>query len=294
MKNKIVAILIFFLFANMSFSQTKNIYILKHRYNQKVRNSIDKSNISFKDIYVMTSHKVDPKKNGNINYNEVDKYLNKWFPEKNTEGVLCLDLENKSFKDIRDNTANNQKYKKGIESFVKLIKYIRLSRPNLKLGVYGMPFRMHSKSHVKRNGNKKLDPVLKLTDYIFPSIYVFYPAKQKGIKYNIDYFDNNLNMSFEYAERLNKKVVPFVWYMLHPSNKRFNNEIIPRSEMREYINYLENYKSPQDLEIDGIVWWDSPTTFAKGRVRNNLLNDPLKGVFRDINESFQYYFNVEK
>lgn len=109
----------------------------------------------------------------------------------------------------------------------------------------------------------------------------------------MEYFKKNLDVAFDYAIRLNKPVIPFVWYLIHPSNKRYRYEMIPRMEMLTYIDYIHNYKSYNNNSISGMVWWDTPTPYNNNVIKDNLSPNSEKRRVWTMEEEFRYYFNMQ-
>lgn len=312
-----ISLKILYCFFIISFStacaqqQSKTLYVFTHRYNEDVSSYFDNSDVNYKQINVLSRRHIDPSRNGGIDFEEVKQNLDKYYPSSSTsDEVLVIDLENKNYKKLKDAQINSVEYKVAIEQFVSLIKFIKKEKPNVKVGVYGMPYRYYYKSDADRNSNQKLDPILELTDILFPSYYIFYPAKQKGIEANYKYLKQNLDVAFEYGKRLNKPVVPFVWHQVHPSNRKYGGEAIPKDELSKYLDLIMSYKSSNGQTADGLVWWATLTAYKQKRIKFNLLNktqDKKKNVlnktqskktdiqkveFKDINQEFDYYKDV--
>lgn len=254
-----------------SMAQSKDIYVYKRRYDQNMNQWMRNSDANFKNYEMISRRHIDPKRNNETDYDNVEKYLKKYFPQKDMTGTLVIDLENKFFKGLKKNEEGSAAFEKSKKEFVTLIKFIRKKRPCLTIGVYGMPFRIHKKSQNVRNENGKLDPILKLTDIIFPSIYIFYPAKQKSVKHNLKYFKMNLDMALDYGKRLNKPVVPFMWYLVHTSNEKYKYEALGKEEMAKYLDYIINYQA-HGKKVTGIAWWEANGPYNEKKVKTNMVN----------------------
>lgn len=286
MKNSIWLIL--FLYVGVSgqaFSQEIrdfNIYIFNKRYNSDVQKKVGELK-GVKGMDLISGYMIDPKKNGGIDLESVNKYVTKIYPNKNDGGLLCINLENKLYQNLKSNNTNTAKFKESITSFVSMLSYIKNLRPNVKIGIYGLPFRTFGASQVVADYNK-LDPILKMCDYIFPSLYIIYPDKQISQKKNDDYFIQNLDAAFRYSERLKKPVLPFVWYLVHPLNKVYGYEMISKNEMKRHIDVLKRYRYKNSLKINGVVWWDTPTPFKKNQVKytNESRSLSAKQDYNDI------------
>lgn len=246
------------------------------------------SDFNFLEIKMIGGYMIDPEKKGEIDLNSVAFYLNRLFPEKQSSGLLCIDLENSLYYDIRNKSVNTKECEFAIAKFIELIAFVKLHYPNIKLGIYGIPFTVYYDSQLMRNEKQKLDKLLVEVDVLFPSFYIYYPAKQKGLYSNYMYLKKNLDIAFEYSERLNKPLIPFFWYLVHSSNEIYKFAMLPKKEVDLYIDYLFRYKSASGKKIDGIVWWDTPTPFIKNSVNSSLLQDK-RSKFRCIDEVFKFY-----
>src|SRR5690606_20786721 len=271
--------IVFFTFFNKVSAQDSSIYFFKNRYNQNTLQKIEQSRLDFKEIKILLGYMIDPKRQEVADYKRVKKSLETLFPNANQEGVLCIDWENKLYQNIRGNnitrikSVSNKEYLKGEKEFINLIKFIKKLRPNVKVGIFEMPFRVYSNSEIIKNTNQKLDPILKHVDIIFPCIYIPFPAKVKSIQSNYDFLRINLDLAFNYGDRLKKPVIPFVWYLYYSPDNTYWKELIPKDELWEYIKYIESYKSSSNKRVSGIVWWDTPTSYSKTLIRNTFIDD---------------------
>ena len=97
--------------------------------------------------------------------------------------------------------------------------------------------------------------MLSAVDVFAPSLYIHYTEKQKSDKFLKNYINDNLNLSFEYAEKLNKKVIPFIWYKIHPSNKDYGGKVINPIQYSDYINLIKNYRY-KNKGVEKIIYWE--------------------------------------
>src|SRR5690606_1318747 len=109
--------------------------------------------------------------------------------------------------------------------------------------------------------------------------------------------------AFSFADRLNKPVIPFFWYLVHGPERALRFERLSKEEMSEYIGYVRNYKSSAGTEISGIAWWDTPTPYSRNTIKGNFLKKENKGARTlnqkstineksTIDETFLYYFDL--
>lgn len=289
----------FLLFGN-AYCQTKPIYVINSRYNEQLNDLIKTSDIDFREIKILVNYQLVNSNNSNVvDYNRVEMWINKLFPNENDEGVLCVDLENKYYEDLKGNNITRAKmvgsseFDEAINEFVKLAKFIKQKRPNIKMGFYGMPFKLFEKSELRESAHQNLDPILEVTDIIFPSYYLPYPAKTKGIEANYEFLKTNLDQTFSYADRLNKPVITLFWYLVYSPDRNLRFERIPRNEMSKYIEYIENYKSPQGSGTFGLFWWDTPTSYSQNHIKKNFLSRRERRVNSTIEDVFMSYFNLQ-
>jgi hypothetical protein len=271
-EKKIVVLSVILLAACLSvFSQKEmgfSVFVFKSRYDSTGKKYIEDNNI-FRKIDYLGGYMIDPGKKGVIDLESVRKYVKKIYPRSDDTGTLCINLENRLYQNLKTSKPESEEYEEAIREFRQMLITIRVLRPKIKMGIYGFPFRVYYPSQNKHNADSKLDPILSLTDYLFPSLYILYPDKQRSSTANNLYFEQTLDAAFEYAARLNKPVVPFVWYLVHPNNKIHGFRLLEKDEMKRYISYISNYK-PSGESIKGIVWWETPTPY----LNNSIKTDP--------------------
>lgn len=282
MKNKFTTILLVLITSNFFSQEEFEIYYLKNIYNDSTIKLIEnKSN--FKDFKILIQHYIDSKNEGTIDYDRIKSFLDKHYPNLDSHETLCINLENIFYNDLQLNSCGKE-YRRAIRNFKNLIKFVKSLRSNLQIGIYGLPYRTYYENQLVWNKGKKLDPILKLVDVIFPSFYIIYPKEKVGVNVNLKYLKKNLDVSLEYGKRLNKKVVPFMWHTVLT-----NSELISFDDMECYLDYIKgyNYKGKQ---ISGFVWWDFNNKMFKNQtfIPNHLKN---KGIILDQNIIFKKYLN---
>lgn len=242
-----------------------SIYVFKDRYSLATGDFIESHHV-FKVIKIMGHNVIDPYNKGIFDFEKIELYINEEFPQRDASGVLCINIENSFYQHLKDNPTLNE-FGIAEQKFIDLATTIRELRPNVKLGLYGLPFRVFYDSQSKWNSNGKFDNILSYFDIIFPSLYVLFPEKQIGKDGSESYLDKNLEWAFEYASRLNKDVVPFVWYLVNPGNEKFGGELLGRREFKSYINFISAY-SYNGIKVKGIVWWEPSKSFFNKNVKS--------------------------
>lgn len=291
---KLVFYVIFVAYCNIQAQNISNglnqknfyIYLQQNRYDTKVSNLVY-GNSNFKYYKYLANYYIDREKKGVINYIYVDEGLNKLYPNKYESGFLCLNLENKIYQNVKNFKSGQVQFENSIDLLKGLIKYVKTKRPNLMVGIYGMPFNYYYDIQKKVGESNKLDELLREVDYISPHLYIYYPDKQKGKEANIGYFKKNLKVALEYGKRLNKPVIPYVWYLIHPSNKKYGNELIGKKEMVNYLNTIKNYVY-LNQSVNGIIWWEPGITSYKFPKELNVIqrkNMTKDEIFVEYTES---------
>src|SRR5690606_2878540 len=89
---------------------------------------------------------------------------------------------------------------------------------------------------------------------------------------NYLFIKNNLDVALDYGSRLNKPVIPFFWYLVFSpdEDKELRNERLPRQEVYDYMNYINNYESSTGAKVSGLIWWDTPTPYNAKEVKENF------------------------
>lgn len=297
--NKIIVILSLFLF-QIVVGQDKNeklsIYAFKHRYGNKGVDYIER-NKKIIPIKLLGGYMIDPNKNGEFDMKSVKKHLKRLYPKKDEKGTLCINVETDHYQTLKSDNTGSEEFKAAEKAFVNLIKTIKAYRPNVKFGIYGLPFRVFDVSNKKRlDDSKKLDSILSKVDYIFPSLYTYYPAiSEKNKTKNSQYWKKNLDQAFGYADRFGKPVIPFVWYIIYPGNNDFGGELMGKGAMDEYLTNIQEYASGQNCKVGGVVWWESSKKYFNKHVKPSSYTSEDTSLQNDIilKEYIDFYFNKQ-
>jgi len=255
----IVSFFSVFILASQIESQEKleddfKLYIQNNRYNNYIVNlAVSNNQIDF--YHYLGNYYIDKKKEDIINLKNVEEGLNILFPDRNARAFLCLNIENEVYKGIRDNLKDSKKFIHNNQELIKLIQFVKKKRPNVQVGIYGIPFNYYWSVQKLRNTEKKYDELLREVDFISPHLYIHYPNHQVGKTANFDYLNKNMVQALEYGKRLNKPVIPYVWYLVHPANKKYGREYIDVNTMKEYLNHIRKFQF-EGRKINGVIWWE--------------------------------------
>jgi hypothetical protein len=91
-----------------------------------------------------------------------------------------------------------------------------------------------------------------------------------GEQRNMDYLKQNMDQFLSYGARLKKPVIPFFWYKVHPSNKKYGMSVMPKGNVQKYLSLLSTY-SNQAGRLNGIVWWEGGEKIDKTPAANRGL-----------------------
>lgn len=266
---KIYLVLAFLIYSFGSFSQVTSqladdqyVFLKQGEYKGKVREEIEK-NIQIKNIELFTRGTVLT--NNKVSYSKLLRHIELRYPDKDVEGIACFDLENSSYHDIKNYDESDARFQSSIDEFIGLLRFFKKHRPNVKIGFYGIPYKMTSEKHVKYNTDK-LDRLLAESDVIFPSLYLSYSFNERRSSSYSSYIETNLKSALEYGRKLGKPVVPFTWYMIHPSNRLHGGELVSKAEYDNYLRDILGFVH-QGNKVAGVVYWDSSYSYFKNSIR---------------------------
>lgn len=275
MISKKYLLIIFLLFHSFSFAQSRKkpleIYIQKERYD----NSLLPQNKFYKYQF-LGNYYIDRQKKGVINYQYIDEGLRNLFPNKNDAGFLNVDLENQIYRNLK--SSNKSLRIDAVKQFVSMVNYIKMKRPNIKVGLYGIPFSFNYSSQKNINNYSELEPIFKVVDYISPSLYFSFSDRQQSAKSLDNYINGNLTLFLDYAKRANKPVYLYVWYMVHPYNKLYGGEIVNESRMTLFLDRIKQFNF-NGKYVDGIIWWEPADNSIQSLINNYHNKRGLKKNF---------------
>jgi len=257
MKIFLVEMLFFFvvLFPTWSLAQDFNIYYLQARYNKQEIDQLRSSDV-FQKYYWFPERVFIPKKNGVVNKQSIISRLESFFPDKNADSYLSIDIEGKIMENLKNGRPGEKKFESAKKIFMEAVDIIRNHRPSLKIGIYGLPPRVYYESHYKGD-DKKLYPILDKCDYISPSLYIIYPDEERGERANDNYLKFNLDRSLKISSDLGIPVIPYVWPIVHTMNKKNGGKLLSSNSMRRYLETIKDYEY-NGAKVSGVLWWEEP------------------------------------
>jgi hypothetical protein len=280
----ITLLIITFIHSNI-YGQEKSfkIIIQSERYNPKFYND-DK----YWQYQFLGQWNIDRDNKGIIDYNLIRRKITQLYPNKYDRGFLSIDLENKLYRNLKTPVYTKEAFEAG-EQFIAMVNFIRNQRPNLKIGIYGLPFVfMEYKYHSLVNNYEVLKPILEKVDYISPSLYLNHNFNDKSKEYTKKYIEGVLQYSLELGRELSKPVYPYIWYLLDPSNNKVTGgEILSFEQMDFYLSTIKKYRYKKQ-GVSGVIWWESSDNGRMKIIRNNPENKILQR--EDEIDKFLYEF----
>lgn len=258
-----------------------DIYIFPAFYSKKVSDYLLQNNCS--EAHLLTQSMIDPDKDQQPDLDAVKKFTAQLYPETNATGLFVVDWEAQAFNDLRKYDKNDSRFKAAEAAYIKLVNSIKEYRPGLKVAVYGLPFRSFSNAQPAQDGDNKLDGLLSTCDVLTPSLYILYTNEEVGEQRNMDYLKQNMDQFLSYGARLKKPVIPFFWYRVHPTNKKYGMTVMTRDKVQKYLSLLSTY-SNQAGKINGIIWWEGGEKIDKTSAANRSLGAAAAGTAAPQNE----------
>ncbi|MBF5027127.1 hypothetical protein [Planobacterium oryzisoli] len=241
-------ILIFAFISNSCFSQNVKPIVQSQRYSTTAQSQTD-------HYYYIGRSNFDNQNIGIVDLVLLRTGIENIIKDKNYSGYIILNIENKIYQELRSNPITHINYNQNINSLINMVKLVKALRPNAKVAIYNIPFKFNNLAQKRQSDYSKLYPLLKEVDVFAPSLYINYDEKQRSNVFFHNYVTDNLNLAFEYAEKLNKKVYPFVWYRIHPSNKEYGGNIMKQKQYEFYLNSIKKYRY-KDKRVEKIIYWE--------------------------------------
>ncbi|WP_286856761.1 MULTISPECIES: hypothetical protein [Sphingobacterium] len=289
----LIVFIITYCISNSSYllAQDFSVYYLSSRYSEKEKRILESNNL-YRKYYLVGEWILTPKRNGELDINNITKWIEDTFPKLNDESFVVIDIEGTVMENLRDGIDGDLKFEKAKDVYIQAIRAIRKLRPNLNIGIYGLPSRVYYKNLFKGDDTKLL-PILRLCDFVSPAPYIIFPDHERGAQANDNYIKFNVQRAIKLANLTKKEVIPFVWPVVHTINKRYKGQLIEPSIMKRYLNVIKNVKV-DGKQCSGVFWWESPATdqfntkvlsksrinVGKGKTIENLLIESTKNLFK--------------
>lgn len=246
MKNFII--LLALLLASNIEAQDFTIFTQSKRYKIQCKNCV-------RNYYFFGQFYIDKNKKNIIDLKSLEAGINTIIPDKESSDLIVLDIENKVYQDVKTKGSSDEGYQSNITKLVEMILLAKKLRPNAKVVLYGVPFNFNYNFQKNYNDFDKLKPLLDVVDYLTPSLYLMYSGFEKGDDYFKNYVNSNLELTFQLAAKVNKPVLPFVWYKIHPYNKISGGGVLNNNLYTTYLKLIKDYRYG-NKKVSGIIYWE--------------------------------------
>lgn len=275
-------------------SKSFNLYVFKspNMFSQSTLNYFKEKDIQTAKL--MTSSGFNPSGTG-IDSSNIVRYMKFFYPDSASSGTCVIDREDSVYYNLRLDKSSKP-FDRAMESFIRVVKIMRKTRPNVKIGIYGLPFDVFYPTADIYNEDNKFDELFQSCDFIAPGIYIDFPDKEIGHQRNISYIQHNLNVALQYGYRLKKPVIPFIWEIIHPTNAQYGWMLIPKEEYESYARFMIHYKFLSE-SIRGFFLWtpsEPSSTYYKIASDSNLISSKSSAI--DVRDSVlrEYYSGIIK
>jgi len=261
MKRNLFLLFALLLVSVQSFGQVAGssfeMYVMRWRFGPKALDYFQTKNIEVTN-YLAPQFIQQNRNHSRVDAAKVKRTLEDIFRNPNSDGKLVLNWEdNTVFKGLRDNRVTDSRYKYAEAEWRKLISIIRATRPNVKIGIYGIPFKAWTEKGVDQyNPQGKYDGLLSLVDFLAPSVYIQFADEEVGHERNLKYIGDIMDSALDYGKRLRKPVYPFLWGRVHNTNPKYGNELIQINVFAKYVKFISTH-SYNGYKATGFYWWES-------------------------------------
>lgn len=216
-----------------------------------------------------------------FNQEMLEKEVNRGVPNKDQKGIVYIDLE-MPFEDMQG--KDNDRAMKAMDYYLKVLRYVKKARPNIKWGFYAIPFTsVWSPTNDFFNDQNKFAPLLKECDVFFPSLYTFY-SNPATLLANGNYLENNLDGAIKLGLKYKKPVLVFMWHRYHNSNEKESMKEIPDKIWKGQIETVAS-QNVNGKFVDGILWWGADAYFYDKAEAENMRKEYRGTVENFINHN---------
>jgi len=226
--------------------QKRELYLAMSQVGPQVDSFMRANNLHIAQL--VNASKIDPGNQMIVNEDVLKAEVMRLFPDPNATGMGILDYEGKAFDILTSKLPGDSTYDAALKKFIRAVQVAKETRPKVKWSVYAIPFRNYW------NMNKDWEsrclgtvPLLKVCDFITPSLYTFYPdSVAKGGEQT--YVHGNIQMALKIGSLTNRPVYPFIWHRLPKL------DLIPKKEFLGHVQRIcdENYNG---RKINGLIWY---------------------------------------
>lgn len=210
------------------------------------------------------------------------KSINRIIPDPNAKGMVVLNWEGRAFKAFRDVNAKREVVDKYVEEFVEVLRIAKRMRPNIKWGYFGFPFQSLDGKNSNNISlfNKRLNPILKHSDFLCPGFYITRDT-------DLNNFKTNVIEILKYAKKFNKPVHATIWHRIH----RTSHKTIPLTQFKEFVRVLKVSEN-HGHRVEKLFWWHEENHRYKKQNKSRLTARAVKSLEKQQLEMFSNYYKA--
>lgn len=258
------------------------IFIFKSQYDSSTQFELSDSGFQFAEL--LTKGSIQDRY-GNLDSMKILRFIIRRFPDKLQAGTCVIDWEEIDYKNLKNADPVSPQFSAAIEHFLICVTFIKQIRPNIRIGIYGLPFSHYDLSarQLDLAKHEYYSKILSKCDFLAPSLYISYAKSEKRGVRNSEFVQANLSNALKLGTILNKPVIPFIWHRIHPSNKKFGYTVMEEECFRMYIQSILTCRE-EGLGISGFFWWElsqkSQNKFSNRQ--NGISNNIIISRYKDI------------
>lgn len=258
--------------------------------NTSVFNSFLKKNNIQKVGFVNDVQFLDKSTHFSFSTKLLDQELQRAYPNKLEQGIAYIDLEAPYLDYLMNSDVNSTEFKKSKKLFLDVLSYVKNSRPNVKWGYYYIPFTTYwGRTDQFYKKDDRISEIIKNSDVLFPSIYIFYNKLNFSIE-NKSYLGENTREVIKISQKYKKEVYPMIMSRYHPSNASLGYETLNESDFKMYVSTIRNTQFNGQY-VDGIMLWNADG--YSNRIKEPKLKQELaKSKLNFENFYDQYLINI--
>lgn len=178
-------------------------------------------------------------------------------------GFVCLDWEGPMTKWLQQ-PPESPNFKRAAQNLVQVLTLAKQARPRAQIGFYGVCLREYWKrDDAWRRSALATAEIFRHADWVGPSLYHMYRDSERKPADQQQYLRKNVEIALEVAELAGgKPVYLFVTHRIHPSNKKFGNELVPDDEFRQALRTMRSVRY-DGRGIAGFIWWSGDQYYIK-------------------------------
>ncbi len=241
----------------------------------------------------------DPEDDGILNADLLQKAITELIPNPKATGYGIIDWEGKAFETLALSRAGTSKFTAAMAQYQKALDLCKKLRPNIKWGIYFVPVTDYwLKDTISwQKINKKLLPLMKQCQVLFPSMYNHYPEGTQ-FTHNDYYIRYNVRQALKLGIQLKKPVIAFVWHRIHDGNTKNGLELIPEKTFYNTLKKIVDTRVGKK-RIDGLMWFTADSYFLgiapQLMAKENVANKEMIVYYDEIIERyFKPFLDIKK